>query len=136
MIEIKQIEPTKANLRKFTQFQIDLYDGNPYYVPPLISDDVYTLMPDENPAFDFCESAYFMAYREGRPVGRIAAIINRQINEKSGAKDARFGFIDFIDDPAVSAALLKAAEDWSRKKGMTKIIGRSDSQTLTTKECS
>ena len=123
MIEIKQIEPTKANLRKFTQFQIDLYDGNPYYVPPLISDDVYTLMPDENPAFDFCESAYFMAYREGRPVGRIAAIINRQINEKSGAKDARFGFIDFIDDPAVSAALLKAAEDWSRKKGMTKIIG-------------
>ncbi len=123
MIEIKQIEPTKANLRKFTQFQIDLYDGNPYYVPPLISDDVYTLMPDENPAFDFCESAYFMAYREGRPVGRIAAIINRQVNEKSGAKDARFGFIDFIDDPAVSAALLKAAEDWSSKKGMTKIIG-------------
>lgn len=123
MIEIKQIEPTKANLRKFTQFQIDLYDGNPYYVPPLISDDVYTLMPDENPAFDFCESAYFMAYREGRPVGRIAAIINRQVNEKSGAKDARFGFIDFIDDPAVSAALLKAAEDWNRKKGMTKIIG-------------
>ncbi len=123
MIEIKQIEPTKANLRKFTQFQIDLYDGNPYYVPPLISDDVYTLMPDENPAFDFCESAYFMAYREGRPVGRIAAIINRQVNEKSGAKDARFGFIDFIDDPAVSAALLKAAEDWGRKNGMTKIIG-------------
>ena len=80
-------------------------------------------MPDENPAFDFCESAYFMAYREGRPVGRIAAIINRQVNEKSGAKDARFGFIDFIDDPAVSAALLKAAEDWSRKKAMTKIIG-------------
>ncbi len=116
MIEIKQIEPTKANLRKFTQFQIDLYDGNPYYVPPLISDDVYTLMPDENPAFDFCESAYFMAYREGRPVRRIAAIINRQVNEKSGAKDARFGFIDFIDDPAVSAALLKAAETGAARK--------------------
>ena len=123
MIEIKQIEPTKANLKKFTQFQIDLYDGNPYYVPPLVSDDVATLLPEANPAFDFCEAAYFMAYRDGKPGGRIAAMINRQVNEKSGSKDARFGFIDFIDDPEVSAALLKAAEDWGRKKGMTKIIG-------------
>ena len=123
MIEIKQIEPTKANLRKFTQFQIDLYDGNPYFVPPLISDDVATLLPEENPAFDFCEAAYFMAFRDGKPVGRIAAMINKQVNEKSNSKDARFGFIDFIDDPEVSAALLKAAEDWGRKKGMTKIIG-------------
>lgn len=123
MIEIKQIEPTKANLKKFTQFQIDLYDGNPYYVPPLVSDDVATLLPEANPAFDFCEAAYFMAYRDGKPVGRIAAMINRQVNEKAGSKDARFGFIDFIDDPEVSSALLKAAEDWGRKKGMTKIIG-------------
>lgn len=123
MIEIKQIEPTKENLAKFTQFQIDLYDGNPYYVPPLISDDVATLLPEENPAFDFCESAYFMAYRDGKPVGRIAAIINRQVNEKSKSKDARFGFIDFIDDPEVSAALLKAVEKWAKKKGMTKVIG-------------
>ena len=123
MIEIKQIEPTKANLRKFTQFQIDLYDGNPYFVPPLMSDDVATLLPEENPAFDFCEAAYFMAYRDGKPVGRIAAMINKQVNEKSNSKDVRFGFIDFIDDPEVSAALLKAAEDWGRKKGMTKIIG-------------
>ena len=123
MVQIKQIEPTKANLKKFTQFQIDLYDGNPYYVPPLISDDVDTLLPEANPAFDFCEAAYFMAYRDNKPVGRIAAIINRQVNEKSNSKDARFGFIDFIDDTEVSSALLKAAEDWSRKKGMKKIIG-------------
>ncbi|MDE7438131.1 MAG: GNAT family N-acetyltransferase [Muribaculaceae bacterium] len=123
MIEIKQIEPTKANLAKFTQFQIDLYEGNPYYVPPLISDDIATLLPEENPAFDFCESAYFMAYRDGKPVGRIAGIINRQVNEKSKSKDARFGFIDFIDDHQVSGALLKAAEGWAKKKGMTKLIG-------------
>lgn len=123
MIEIKQIEPTKANLAKFTQFQIDLYDGNPYFVPPLISDDVATLLPEENPAFDFCESAYFMAYRDGKPVGRIAGIINRQVNEKSKSKDARFGFIDFIDDREVSGALLKAVEKWAKKKGMTRVIG-------------
>lgn len=123
MIEIRKIEPTKSNLKKFTQFQIDLYDGNPYYVPPLISDDVATLLPDENPAFDFCESEYFMAYRDGKPVGRIAGIINKQVNENSGVKEARFGFIDFVDDHEVSKALLEAVENWAREKGMNKVIG-------------
>lgn len=123
MIEIKKIEPTKGNLKRFTEFQIDLYDGNPWFVPPLVSDDVATLDPKENPAFDFCESAYFMAYRDGKPVGRIAGIINRQVNEKSHSRTARFGFVDFIDDHEVSAALFKAAEDWARSKGMGKIIG-------------
>lgn len=123
MVDIKRIEPTKGNLRKFTQFQIDLYDGNPYFVPPLVSDDVATLSPETNPAFDFCEAEYFMAFRDGRPVGRIAGIINRQVNEKSNAKTARFGFIDFIDDKEVSGALLKAVEEWARGKGMDKLIG-------------
>ncbi|MDE6770022.1 MAG: GNAT family N-acetyltransferase [Muribaculaceae bacterium] len=123
MIEIKTIEPTKANLKDFTQFQIDLYDGNPYFVPPLISDDVETLSPEINPAFDFCESVYFMAYRDGKPVGRIAGILNKQVNEHHKTSNARFGFIDFIDDPEVSAALMKAVEDWAREKGMKKLIG-------------
>lgn len=123
MIEIKEIAPTKGNLKKFTKFQIDLYKGNPYYVPPLISDDVATLNPEENPAFDFCDAAYFMAYRDGEPVGRIAGIINRQVNEKSNSKTARFGFVDFVDDPEVSDALMGAVENWARKKGMKKIIG-------------
>lgn len=123
MIEIKTIEPTKANLKEFTQFQIDLYDGNPYYVPPLVSDEVNTLSPDVNPAFDFCEAVYFMAYRDGKPAGRIAGIINRQVNEHHKTQNARFGFVDFIDDPAVSEALLKKVEDWAREKGMKKLIG-------------
>jgi hypothetical protein len=123
MIEIKTIEPTKENLKRFTQYQIDLYDGNPYYVPPLISDDVATLSPSVNPAFDFCDSVYYMAYRDGKPVGRIAGIINRQVNETHNSRTARFGFIDFIDDPDVSEALLTKVEEWARGKGMKKIIG-------------
>lgn len=123
MIEIKTIEPTKANLKQFTQFQIDLYDGNPYFVPPLITDDVETLSPDVNPAFDFCESVYFMAYRDGKPAGRIAGILNKQVNEHHKTQNARFGFIDFIDDLEVSAALLEAVENWAREKGMKKLIG-------------
>ncbi|MDE5875123.1 MAG: N-acetyltransferase [Muribaculaceae bacterium] len=123
MVEIKQLKPTKENLKIFTQFQIDLYNGNPYYVPPLISDDVATLLPEKNPAFDFCEAAYFMAFRDGKPVGRIAAILNKQVNEHHKTRNARFGFIDFIDDPEVSEALLAAVENWARKKGMKKLIG-------------
>lgn len=123
MIEVKKISPTKKNLRKFTQFQIDLYRGNGCYVPPLISDDVKTLDPKENPAFDFCEAQCFMAYEDGRPVGRVAAIINNAVNERSGEKSVRFGFLDFEDNPEVSAALMKAVEEWGRERGMTRVIG-------------
>ena len=121
MIEVKKISPTKKNLRKFTQFQIDLYRGNGCYVPPLISDDVKTLDPKENPAFDFCEAQCFMAYEDGRPVGRVAAIINNAVNERSGEKSVRFGFLDFEDNPEVSAALMKAVEQWGTERGMTRV---------------
>lgn len=123
MLEIKRIEPTKKNLRKFVQFAIDLYDGNPYYVPPLVSDDVNTLSADGNPAFEFCESALFMAYRDGRPVGRIAGIINRHANKKFHTRQMRFGFLDFIDDHEVSAALFEAVEKWGKDMGMDHIVG-------------
>lgn len=123
MIEVKKISPTKKNLRKFTQFQIDLYRANDYYVPPLVSDDVKTLDPKKNPAFDFCEAQCFMAYEGGRPVGRVAAIINNAVNERSGEKSVRFGFLDFEDNPEVSAALMKAVEQWGKERGMMRVIG-------------
>lgn len=123
MLEIKVLEPTRRNLIKFIHFGIDLYDGNNYYVPPLVTDDINTLNPKKNPAFDFFEAIYFMAYREGKPVGRIAGMINTALNKKNGTHTARFGFMDFIDDLEVSSALLNAAEDWARGKGMDKIIG-------------
>lgn len=123
MVEIKKISPTRKELKEFTRFHIDLYKDNPYFVPPLITDDINTLTPSKNPAFDFCEAEYFMAYRDGKPVGRIAAIINHQVNESTGHKAARFGFVDFIDDEEVSEALLRTVEEWGRSKGMEKVIG-------------
>lgn len=123
MIEIRRIGNSRRELTDFTKFQIDLYRDNPYYVPPLVSDDVNTLDPNRNPAFDFCEAAYFMAFRDGKPVGRIAGIINRQVNEIHGTRDARFGFVDFINDREVSAALFKATEDWALSRGMENLIG-------------
>lgn len=113
----------KKELKKFIQFSIDLYKGSSCFVPPLIDEEVCTLSPKTNPAFDFCEAVYYMAYRDNKPVGRIAGIINHQVNEKNGEKHARFGFVDFIDDPEVSQALFEAVEQWARSKGMTAIQG-------------
>lgn len=81
-VTIKAIKPVKKELKGYVQFGIDLYRGNPCYVPPLVFDEVGTLDPEKNPAFDFCEAQSFMAYRDGQPAGRITAIINRMLNEK------------------------------------------------------
>lgn len=122
-VEIKVIPKDRKSLRRFVQFGIDLYKGNDCYVPPLVSDDVATLSPEKNPAFDFCEAEYFMAFRDGKPVGRIAAIIHRISNEEHGKKEMRFGFVDFIDDEEVSRALFDAAAGWGKSKGMESMIG-------------
>lgn len=122
-VEIKVIPKDRKSLRKFVQFGIDLYKGNDCYVPPLVSDDVATLSPENNPAFDFCEAEYFMAFRDGKPVGRIAAIIHRISNEEHGKKEMRFGFVDFIDDEEVSRALFDAAAGWGKSKGMESMVG-------------
>lgn len=122
-VTVRAIPATKKELTRYVQFGIDLYKGNPYFVPPLIFDDVNTLLPEKNPAFDFSEAQAFMAYRDGKPVGRITAIINRMLNGKTGRKEARFGFVDFINDPEVSSALFNAAEQWARDRGMTDMIG-------------
>lgn len=122
-VEIRAIEPTRSQLRKFVKFGIDLYEGNKYYVPALIHDDVNTLSPKVNPAFDFCEAQCFMAYRDGKPAGRIAGIINNAVNERTGAKTLRFGFVDFIDDPEVVDALFEACGAWGKEKGMTSMLG-------------
>ena len=122
---IKEIPAKKSKLEKFVDFGINLYKGNEYYVPSLVLDELNTLVPSGNPAFEFCESKYFMAYDDvsGKPVGRIAGIINKVTNEKYNERHVRFGFVDFIDDKDVSRALIEAVEQWGREKGMDTIVG-------------
>lgn len=122
-IEIRKINPTQSELRKYVKFGIDLYKGNSYFVPPLIFDEIDTLRPDKNPAFEFCQAQSFMAYRDGKPVGRITGIINNKVNEKTGERSLRFGFTDFIDDKEVVDALFNEVETWGRQQGMTSIVG-------------
>ncbi|MDE6563560.1 MAG: N-acetyltransferase [Muribaculaceae bacterium] len=120
---VHPIAPSSDQLHQYVQFGIDLYKGNDCYVPPLIMDEVGTLSPDVNPAFDFCDAQSFMAFRNGEPVGTITAIINKAYNEKTGEKLMRFGFVNFIDDQEVVDELFAAAEEWGRSRGMTEIVG-------------
>ena len=123
-VEIRKLEPTKKELLKFIHFPIDvLYNHSTCYVPDLVSDMLSTFLPSENPAYEFCESAFFMAYRDGKPVGRIAGIINSLVNQREQKQEGRFGFVDFIDDEEVVDALMRAVEQWAKEKGMTCLTG-------------
>ena len=122
-VEIKALSPVPGQLRPFVKFGNELYAGSPYYVPSMVMDDMQTLNPKKNPAYEYCRSQAFMAYRDGKPAGRILAIVNDVANERSQRKQARFGFVDFIDDAAVVDALFNAAEEWARKEGMTEMVG-------------
>lgn len=121
-IEIRKVE-SRSDLRTFIEFHYDLYEGNEYDAPNLYTDEVNTLRKDKNAAFDFCEAEYFIAYKDGKVVGRVAAIINNRANEKWQRKAVRFGWIDFVDDIEVSKALFKAVEDYGRSMSMTEMIG-------------
>ena len=114
---------TGKEMSTFVRFGNRLYKGNKYYVPSMPMDDLNTLNPKKNGAFDFSEAQCFLAYRDGEVVGRVAAIINHKANESWGVKQVRFGWIDFIDDLEVSAALLDAVETFGRERGMTQIVG-------------
>ena len=121
-ITIKKVE-TKEDLKAFIEFHYDLYEGNEYDVPNLYSDEVNTLSKDKNAAFDFCVANYYLAIRDNKVVGRVAAIINNRANEKWDQKRVRFGWIDFIEDKEVLEALLKAVEDFGKAHGMNEIVG-------------
>lgn len=118
---IKEVT-SKKEMKRFIRFNYELYKDCPYSVPDLYEDMVDTFST-KNAAMEFCDAAYFLAYRGVRIVGRVAAIINRKANERWGQQAVRFGYIDFIDDEAVSRALIDTVEQWGRERGMTSIEG-------------
>ena len=119
---IKTVE-TKSDLKSFVRFANNLYKGNKYYVPCMPFDDMNTLSKDKNGAFDFCEAELYLAYKDGKLVGRVAAIINHKANAAWGVDQVRFGWIDFIDDMEVSGALLDAVTAFGKAHGMKQVVG-------------
>lgn len=114
---------SRAELKRFIRFPMRLYQGNPYWVPPLIRDEIETLTSGRNPAFEKAEARLFLARRNGGIVGRIAAILSHAANEKYETRNLRFGWFETIDDYDVVRALLDAASDWGRQKGMQTLTG-------------
>ncbi|WP_026770193.1 hypothetical protein [Asinibacterium sp. OR53] len=110
-------------LKNFIDFPYRLYKNDPFYVPPLRFDEMATLRKDKNPAFDYCEARYWLAYRQERIVGRIAGILNQAYIDKWGSKYMRFGWFDFEDDDSVGLALLAQVEIWASETGMTAVHG-------------
>jgi GNAT superfamily N-acetyltransferase len=121
-ITIKTVA-TKRELKTFVRFANRLYKGNRYYVPCMPFDDMNTLRKETNAAFDFCEAELYLAYKDGKVVGRVAAIINHKANAAWNVEQVRFGWFDFIDDINVSSALLDAVIAFGKAHGMKQIVG-------------
>jgi len=121
-LEIRELASPRE-LKAFVNFPFTLYKGNPNWVPALVLDDLSTLDLRKNPAGEFCQSAYWMAYRDGKPVGRIAGIVNQAYIRKWGNKYARFGWFDVDDDFEAAQALFAAFEDWARRRGLEAVHG-------------
>ena len=119
---IKEVQ-TRSELRKFVNFPEKLYRNNPYYVPPIVFDQMDTLDQKNGAAQEFCDSKLYLAYKDGELVGRVAAIINKLANKQWNHKEVRFGWYDFVDDREVSKALLDKVEDFGRQYGMESVVG-------------
>jgi hypothetical protein len=121
-VAIREVRSSR-DLRRFITFPFSLYKDSPYWIPPLLFDERNTLDPKKNPAFDHCSARLWLAEADGRVVGRIAGIINRESNRIWARQAVRFGWFDFIDDHAVVEQLLKTVEAWAREEGMNEVHG-------------
>lgn len=123
-VEIKKVNmENKSEVKKFIRFNYELYKDNPYSVPDLLMDMYETFDRKRNDAFEFCDGDLFLAYRDGKIVGRIACMVNHRANKKWNENKARFGWIDFIDDEEVCDALMATAEQYGRDHGCNALVG-------------
>ena len=122
MVEIVEVK-TRKQMRDFILCPLQIYNDNPYYVPPIIFDEYTTLSKKKNPAFEYCDAKYFLAYKDNKLAGRIAGIQNHSYVKKWGNKYTRFGWVDFIDDIEVSTALFNRVEEYARENGMESVHG-------------
>ncbi len=120
MLKIKKVSTSK-DIKEFIELPLRLYKGNPHFVPPLYCDEKKLLKSGGNT--NFAESAFFLAEKDGKTVGRLHAIIQKQYNEIHSCRQMRFTRFDSIDDKHVAHALFTAAENWGKEKGMNEICG-------------
>lgn len=123
---------TKEEKKRFTNFIYPFYEGEEHWVPPLRMDQKKLIDTDKNPFFNNAEIALFLAEKDGKDVGRIAAIIDHRFNEFHGTKTGHFGFFESINDQHTTNLLFRVAEDWLRDKGMNKVVGPASPSMMDT----
>lgn len=121
-IIVKEVT-TRRELKRFVDFPNVLYKDNPNYVPGFFSDDVSDWDKNKNPAFEYCEAKCFLAYEDGKIVGRIGAILSHKSNATWNTERMRFSQVDFVDDFRVSTALFEAVEKYARDNGCKEVHG-------------
>ena len=121
-IEIREVM-NKKDLKQFVKLPFEIFKDNKYWVPPLIMDEMETFNPDKNPAYENAEAKLFMAYKDGKLVGRIAGILSHVANKKYNTKNLRFGWVDTFEDYEVAQALYETVEKWGKEKGMETMTG-------------
>ncbi len=121
MLEIIEVQ-TKKQRKEFVEFPLRLYKGNPWFVPPLYADEM-SIFTEKNVYHKTCDGCFFLAQEDGKTVGRIQGIIQKQYNEIHAAKQARFTRFDAVDNVEVAKALFAAVEKWAKEKGMTEMVG-------------
>jgi GNAT superfamily N-acetyltransferase len=126
-VQVRPVEG-RRELTKFIKVPFGLHQGTPW-VPPLVTERRQFLSRKKNPYFEHAEAEYFLAWRDGRPVGRISAQIDQRWDHFQGGSDGQFGFLEAEDDPEVFAALLGAAESWVRERGRERLLGPMDFTT-------
>ncbi len=118
-----EVTENKKQKKDFVDLPFAVYRNNPYWVPPIRSEELKTLEPGYHPSTRFSDTKCWVAYRDGKPAGRICAIINHKYNEKTGEKRGRFSRLEFFDDAEVFTALMDHAVAWLKEKGMTSVHG-------------
>ena len=126
-----QIRPvrTRRELKRFVKVPFRLHRDHPQWVPPLIFERMQFLSRSKNPYFEHAEAEYFIAERDGEPVGRITAQVDRRWDSFQGGGDGIFGFFETVDDPEVAGGLLDTAAEWLAARGRKRILGPMDFST-------
>jgi hypothetical protein len=114
---------SRRDLKRFLALPWAVHRGNPHWVPPLLREEKKTLSPGRHPFWEHAKRTLFLAFRDGEPVGRIAAIADQNFIDYHREKTGYFGFFECLDDPEAARALFRAAEDWLKERSLNKMIG-------------
>jgi GNAT superfamily N-acetyltransferase len=124
MLKVDKIDTqSRSQVRRFIKIQFDLYANHPQWVPPLFMDAEMQLNREKHPYYEHSDADFFIAERDGRDVGRIAALENRHFNEYHGTREAEFYLFDCIDDLEVAGALFERVFEWARARGLNYVVG-------------